>query len=85
VNIDQEPLEEAVGSSEKAWRQWPEEDRLERSDHIPFREAGVPSLLIRWCGSEETNKPLEEADTVDPDSLAVSGRVLSLLMMTLAQ
>ena len=55
------------------------------SDHLPFRERGVPSLLIRWRGANETNQPDGDAEDVDPAWLNYAGRMVSLAVMVLAR
>lgn len=60
------------------------EERLQ-SDHIPFRDWGVPSVILRWRRASEENWPLGEADEVLPEYLAESGRIAALLVMTLAR
>jgi Zn-dependent M28 family amino/carboxypeptidase len=56
-----------------------------RSDQVPFRDAGIPSLLLTWRDSSEENWPVEIADEVQPYRLGVTGRMVTLALMALAQ
>ena len=56
-----------------------------RSDQIPFREAGIPSLLLIWKGASEHNYPDEFADEIEPYRLGMTGRAVALGMMMLAE
>lgn len=60
-------------------------DQWERSDQIPFREAGISTLLITWREASEDNWPIEIADEVDPYRLGVAGRIVSLGVMAVAR
>jgi hypothetical protein len=55
------------------------------SDHIPFREAGLPTLLLAWREASEDNRPVELADEVEPYRLGVTGRIVTLALMSLAR
>jgi Zn-dependent M28 family amino/carboxypeptidase len=55
-----------------------------RSDHVPFREAGIPGLLLTWRESSDENLPDELADLVLPYRLGVTGRMVALTWMALA-
>jgi hypothetical protein len=57
----------------------------EESDQTPFHEAGLPTLLVSWRGASEDNWPVEIADEVDPYRLGVTGRMVSLALMSLAR
>ncbi len=54
-------------------------------DHVPLREAGVPTLPLAWRGADENNMPLGYDDEVDPYRLGVTGRMVALTLMTLAR
>ena len=56
-----------------------------QSDDIPFRAAGIPTMLLTWTGASEDNWPDDLADEIDPDDLAVSGKMATLAVMTLAR
>ena len=56
-----------------------------RSDQLPFREAGIPTLLITWRGSSEDNLPDELADEIDPYRLGVTGRFVAMTVMAAAR
>jgi hypothetical protein len=55
------------------------------SDQIPFREAGIPALLIAWREASEANWPVSIADQVLPERLGSTGRMVSLALMALAR
>jgi Zn-dependent M28 family amino/carboxypeptidase len=55
------------------------------SDQIPFRNAGVPALLLTWREASDKNWPVELADEVDPYRLGVTSRMVSLTLMSLAR
>ncbi|MBN2555665.1 MAG: DUF418 domain-containing protein [Anaerolineales bacterium] len=55
------------------------------SDHLPFREAGIPALLLRWRGADESNLPDELADEVEESWLDFTGRMVSMAMMIIAR
>jgi hypothetical protein len=54
-------------------------------DHIPFREAGVPTLPLAWRGSVEHNMPQGFDDEVEAYRMGVTGRMVALTLMTLAR
>jgi hypothetical protein len=54
-------------------------------DHVPLREAGVPTLPLAWRGASEYSMPLGYEDEVDPYRLGVTGRMVALTLMTLAR
>ncbi len=56
-----------------------------QGDHVPLREAGVPTLPLAWRGASEYNMPLGYDDQVDPYRLGVTGRMVALSLMTLAR
>jgi hypothetical protein len=56
-----------------------------RSDDRPFRQVGIPTLLLTWRESSEDNLPVEYADPVEPYRLGVTGRMVSLALMTIAR
>jgi len=55
------------------------------SDQAPFHEAGLPTLLVAWRGASEDNWPVEIADEVDPYRLGVTGRMVTLALMSVAR
>ncbi len=55
------------------------------SDQRPFREAGIPSLLLIWKGASEDNYPDELADEIEPYRLSMTGRAVALGAMMLAE
>jgi Zn-dependent M28 family amino/carboxypeptidase len=57
---------------------------LGQSDHSPFREAGIPGLLLTWRESSDENLPDELADPVQAYRLGVTGRMLAITLMALA-
>jgi uncharacterized protein len=67
------------------WLTWPDAMDEETSDHLPFRSQGVPSVLLTWRGASEANLPADLADEVEPERLAMAGRLAALLAMTLAR
>jgi hypothetical protein len=54
------------------------------SDHSPFREAGIPGLLLTWREASDENLANELADPVQPYRLGVTGRMLALTLMALS-
>ena len=59
--------------------------QAEESDQVPFHEAGLPTLLITWRGASEDNWPVEIADEVDPYWLGVTGRMVTLALMSVTR
>jgi Zn-dependent M28 family amino/carboxypeptidase len=55
------------------------------SDDVVFREAGIPSLLLRWQKTSEDNLPDSFADEVLPERLEASGKTIMLTLMMLAR
>jgi hypothetical protein len=55
-----------------------------QSDHTPFRDVGIPGLLVTWRESSDENLPEELADPVIPYRLGVTGRMIVLTLMALA-
>jgi len=55
------------------------------SDHLPFRQQNVPAALLTWRGSLQANEPDGEADAVQPERLAMAGRMAALMAMSLAR
>ncbi len=53
-------------------------------DDRPFRERDIPTLLISWQDADETNLPESLADELEPDRLAIAGRVAALVLMSAA-
>ncbi len=56
-----------------------------QSDDTPFREAGLPTMLLTWTDASEENWPDALADEIDPDDLAASGRMATLAIMMTAR
>jgi len=54
-------------------------------DHVPFREAGVPTLPLAWRGSVEHNMPQGFDDEVEAYRMGITGRMVALTIMTLAR
>ena len=50
-----------------------------------FREAGIPTLRLRWREASRENWPTEYADEVQPYRLGVTGRMVTLALMALAR
>jgi Zn-dependent M28 family amino/carboxypeptidase len=55
------------------------------SDHQSFDEAGLPTLLFSWRLANEDNLPDGLANGVNPERLALTGRLAALTLMMLAQ
>ncbi len=55
------------------------------SDQVPFNKAGLPTLLITWRGASENNWPVVIADEIDPYRLGVTGRMVTLALMSIAR
>jgi len=55
------------------------------SDDLPFRQAGIPTLLLRWQKTSEHNLPDIFADQVLPERLYASGKVITATLMMLAR
>ena len=57
-----------------------------RSDQAPFRERGIPAMLVSWDGAtNELNWPDEMADEIDPYRIDISSRITMLTIMMLAR
>lgn len=56
-----------------------------RSDDNTTRRMGIPTVLLRWLKSDETNLPNEFADEVLPERLATVGEIISAALMMLAR
>ena len=50
-----------------------------------YRDAGIPTLWLTWREASEENWPAEHADLVEPYRLGVTGRMVALSLMALAQ
>jgi hypothetical protein len=50
-----------------------------------FREAGIPTLWLSWRDASEENWPADDADQVEPYRLGVTGQMVTLALMALAQ
>lgn len=57
----------------------------DQSDDIPFRTAGLPTMLLTWTDASEDNWPDDLADEIDLGDLGVSGRMAALAIMTIAR
>ncbi|HSM70447.1 MAG TPA: M28 family peptidase, partial [Anaerolineales bacterium] len=55
------------------------------SDDVPFRNAGIPSLLLRWQKTSEDNLPDAFADEVLPERLEAAGKTITLTLMILGR
>jgi uncharacterized protein len=55
------------------------------NDHVPFQEAGIPTLLVTWREASEANWPVLIADPVESYRLGVAGRMVTLTAMGLAR
>ena len=55
------------------------------SDHLSFNLENTPSSLVTWRLASEDNLPDGFADGVSQDHLALTGRIVSLALMMLAQ
>jgi hypothetical protein len=60
-------------------------NRWGQSDQVPFHDAEVPALLLTWREASDDNWPVEIADEVDPYRLGVTGRMVTLALMSLAR
>ena len=54
------------------------------SDQAPFHRLGIPSILVTWRGANEDNWPDEIAEEAEPYRLGVTGRMVTLVLMTTA-
>lgn len=54
------------------------------SDQAVFHQLGIPALLVTWRGANEDNWPDEIAEEVEPYRLGVTGRMVTLAVMTVA-
>jgi Zn-dependent M28 family amino/carboxypeptidase len=55
------------------------------SDDTPFRQVGIPSVLISWRLANDDNLPDELGNAVHPERLGIAGRVITLLLLALAR
>ena len=55
------------------------------SDDTPFRQAGIPSVLISWRLANEDNLPDDLANAVHPERLGTAGQVILLLLLALGR
>jgi uncharacterized protein len=60
-------------------------DHQGNNDHVPFQEAGIPTLLITWREASEANWPAPIANPVESYRLGVAGRMVTLAVMGLAR
>ncbi len=56
-----------------------------KSDQLPFHQAGIPALFVSWRDASEDNWPDDIADEVEPFRLGVTGRMVTLTLMSVAQ
>ena len=54
------------------------------SDQAVFHQLGIPAVLVTWRGANEDNWPDEIAEEVEPYRLDVTGRMVTLVLMTVA-
>jgi len=54
------------------------------SDHEPFHEKGVPSVMLTWERPEHMHTPYDTADKIDVNKMAATGRMTALALMSLA-
>jgi Zn-dependent M28 family amino/carboxypeptidase len=54
------------------------------SDQAVFHQLGISAVLVTWRGANEDNWPDEIADEVEPYRLGVTGRMVTLVLMTVA-
>jgi len=53
---------------------------------LPIQRAGVPSVVLRWEGSDDvTHRPTDTAQALNPDTASRAGRVLDLMLRVLAR
>jgi len=52
------------------------------ADHIPFAQAGIPSVALPRCGLPVLNTADDTADRLDPDSLAKTGALVLYFLAT---
>lgn len=56
-----------------------------QNDHSVFQAQGIPSLLLRWRGSNNENLPYGYDDVVEPSRLGTTGRMVGLALMMMAR
>lgn len=59
-----------------------------RSDHVPFREVGIPASLIIWFGDEVDatyHRPTDLPPAIDQENLELSGQIAVLTLFGLAE
>ncbi|MCB9444966.1 MAG: M28 family peptidase, partial [Ardenticatenaceae bacterium] len=57
----------------------------DQSDDVTFRAIGVPTILLTWTDASENNWPDAIADEINPDFLAITGRMTTLAVMSVAR
>ena len=55
------------------------------SDHLPFEQAGVPSLLVSWRLANENNLPDSLANGISLERMGATGQVVALALMMIAR
>ena len=45
------------------------------SDHVPFGQAGIRSIMLHWEEDPNYHSPSDTADKVDPEKMALAGRI----------
>jgi Zn-dependent M28 family amino/carboxypeptidase len=91
LKLSTPPQEETTTDQETVLYMAPWEGRIAKmlqsrtSDQVPFRQAGVPTLLITWRGSSEDNWPVGIADEIEPYRLGLTGRMVTFVAMSLAR
>ncbi|MDX1378902.1 MAG: M20/M25/M40 family metallo-hydrolase, partial [Anaerolineales bacterium] len=86
----QTTIPDTPGSREADWLFSPDylfnsSNIVANSDDVPFRETGIPSLLLRWQKTSEENLPDAFADEVLPERLEAAGKTITLALMMLAR
>ena len=54
------------------------------SDHAPFHDRGVPSVVLTWEDPDNVHTPLDTIETIDEAKLYATGRVTALALMIMA-
>jgi Iap family predicted aminopeptidase len=53
------------------------------SDHAPFAQAGVPTLMFHWREDPNYHRPTDTAGRIDPEKLAATTRVVAQMVAEL--
>jgi hypothetical protein len=54
-----------------------------RSDHLPFHQLEIPSVLVTWRDASEENLPDEIADEIEAYRLGVAGRMATFALLSI--